>query len=250
MSLVLALAGCFSTVRPHVEVDGAVAPGAFPHEILDGVLREHVVAGKVDYKSLQSDRAELDRYVAWLAKVSPESDPALFPSKDDALAYWINAYNALAITAVIDRPGLKSVVDDKIDFFYATRYVVGKDKLDLYHLENGVVRPTFKDPRVHFALNCQSGGCPVLPSEAFPAKGLDAYLEEQARLFCNNPDKVQIDGQVVRASQIFEWYKEDFEAAGGALAFIGKYRSDLPQGATLEYIPYDWTLLAMEGRGP
>lgn len=250
MILGLALSGCFHTVRPRVDVDGEVAAGAFPHEILDGVLKRYVADGHIDYKSLQSDRGDLDRYLAYLAAVSPASDPALFPTKEHELAYWINAYNALAITAVIDRPGLHSVIDDKIDFFYATRYLLGGDKVDLYHLENGIVRPTYHDPRVHFALNCQSGGCPILPAGAFPAEGLDTFLDEQARLFCNHPEKVQIDGSTVKVSQIFEWYAEDFEASGGALAFVGRYRDDLPTDAKLEYIPYDWTLIAKDGRGP
>jgi hypothetical protein len=250
VAFLLTAGGCFHTVKPRVDVDASFAPGAFPHEILDGVLGKYVKDGQVDYKSIQGDRGELDRYLAFVGEVSPLSDPSRFPTKDDELAYWINAYNAVAITAVIDRPGLVSVVDNKVDFFYATKYVMGGDKIDLYKLENGIVRPTYADPRVHFALNCQSGGCPVLPSDAFPAAGLDAYLDEQARLFVNNPGKVQIEGTTVRVSQIFEWYKEDFEPAGGALKFVSKYRSDVPEGATLEYIPYDWTLIAVSGRGP
>jgi hypothetical protein len=238
-------------VRPEVELPEPPAPGAFPHEIFDAVLRERVNAeGKVDYQGLQSDRGELDRYVAYLAVASPERDPELFPTRDDQLAYWLNAYNALAMTAVIDRPGLKSVVDNKVDFFYATRYVVGGRNLDLYRMENGVVRPTFQDPRVHFALNCQSEGCPVLPNSAFPAQGLDARLEEVTRAFVTDPRKVQVDGNTLRVSQIFEWYAEDFEAAGGAAGFVRKYRDDVPESPTLEYIPYDWALIAQEGRGP
>jgi hypothetical protein len=246
----LVLAGCFHTVRPHVKVEAVTEPGSFPHATFDAVLGAHVRDGKVDYRAIAADRSGLDQYVAHLAAVSPTSDPELFPTKDDQLAYWINAYNALAITAVIDRPGLGTVVDDKVDFFYATRYLLGGEKVSLYKLENGIVRPTFQDPRVHFALNCQSGGCPVLPSVVFPAAGLDAFLEEEARKFCNNPAKVYVEGNVVHASQIFEWYAEDFEPAGGALAFLKKYRSDLPEGATLEYIPYDWTLIATEGGRP
>lgn len=246
----LVLAGCFHTVRPHVKVEPVTAPGTFPHEILDGVLSAHVRDGRVDYRAIQADRAAIDTYVAHLAAVSPSSDPALFPTTDHQLAYWINAYNALAITAVIDRPGLGTVVDDKVDFFYSTRYLLGGEKVSLYRLENGIVRPTFRDPRVHFALNCQSGGCPVLPSRAFPADGLDAFLEAETRTFCTNPEKVRVEGNVVHASQIFEWYADDFESAGGALGFLRKYRTDIPEGATLTYIPYDWTLIAVDGGRP
>ena len=250
MALLLA-GGCFHVVKPDVELPDDPAAGAFPHEILDGVLKTHVTPeGKVDYKSIQSDRGDLDRYTAYLAVVSPHSDPELFPTKDDQLAYWINAYNALAITAVIDRPGLQTVIDNKVDFFYTTRYLLGREKVSLYALENGIVRKEFADPRIHFALNCQSGGCPTLPDTVFPAQGLDAFLEAEATEFANHPGKVNVEGDKLRLSQIFEWYAEDFAAAGGAAEFVKKYRSDVPATPTVEFIEYDWTLIAQDGRMP
>lgn len=250
LALLVLASGCFHVVKPPGALPETPEAGAFPHEIFDGVLREFVTDGAVDYKSLQSDRADLDVYLGYIARVSPESHPELFPTRDDQLAYWLNTYNALAMTAVIDRPGLNTVVDNKIDFFYATRYKVGGRNLDLYRMENGVVRPDFEDPRVHFALNCQSGGCPVLPSTVFPAKGLDEALDQAARDFVNNPAKVKVEGDKLSISQIFEWYAEDFEAAGGPAGFIRKYRDDVPANPTIEYIPYDWTLIAKPGRGP
>ena len=249
--MLLLAAGCFHVVQPRVALPDDPAPGAFPHEILDGVLKARVTPdGRVDYAGIQADRGDLDRYVAYLSAVSPHSDPALFPSQEDQLAYWINAYTALAITAVIDRPGLQTVIDDKVDFFYTTRYPLGGEKVSLYTLENGIVRKEFADPRIHFALNCQSGGCPTLPDTAFPARGLDAALDAEAREFANDPRKVDVAGDTLRLSQIFEWYADDFAAAGGAPEFVRKYRSDVPPTPAVEYIPYDWTLIAQDGRMP
>ena len=224
-----------------------VAAAGFTHALLEQVVSVHVdAAGNVDYKAIAADRATLDAYVAAVAAVSP----ALFPTKNDALAYYINAYNALAITGVIDRPGLKSVEDNLFGFFYGTKYALGKKKMSLYDLENRVVRKVYADPRVHFALNCQSAGCPRLPQHAFTAAGLDAELDAASREFANNPAKVNAEGGVAHLSQICEWYAEDFKAAGGAVAFMNTYGAALPADAKVAFIPYDWSLSAQAGRGP
>lgn len=247
----LSVAACFHTAGAAPAVEKPAA-GAFPHELLSEVLGKYVNdAGKVDYKSLAGDRATLDKYVGFVAATSPKKDPALFPTHQDQEAYWLNAYNALAITGVIDRPGIKSVQDNLTDFFYLTKYVIGGKKVSLYTLENKVVRPTFADPRVHFALNCQSAGCPRLPQKAYDPKNLDAELDGYAKEFCTNPAKVNVDAAgTVHMSQIFEWYGKDFEAAGGQIAFCNAHGATLPAAGKLEFIPYDWALSAQEGRGP
>ncbi len=229
----------------------ATAPAEFTHALLEQVVSAHVdAAGNVDYKAIAADRATLDAYVAAVAAVSPAHDPKLFPTKNDALAYYINAYNALAITGVIDRPGLKSVQDNLFGFFYGTKYVLGKKKMSLYDLENKVVRKVYADARAHFALNCQSAGCPRLPQHAFTAAGLDAELDAASREFATNPAKVNAEGGVAHLSQICEWYADDFKAAGGAVAFMNSYGATLPTDAKVEFIPYDWSLSAQAGRGP
>ncbi|MCB9674939.1 MAG: DUF547 domain-containing protein [Alphaproteobacteria bacterium] len=248
------VAGCFKYEKPLVTVPEPPSAGAFPNELFSEVLAGRVDEnGKIDYAAIAADRAGLDRFLGYVAKVSPESDPDLFPAKQDAMAYYINAYNALAIRGVIDRPGLKSVDDIKVEYFFYTRYNIGGRKLDLYRLENQVIRPRFNDPRVHFALNCQSGGCPIFPQTAFLSDGLDDFLDEQTTKFVNHPEKVRPkagEEGVWEVSQIFEWYADDFEGAGGVPAFIHKYRDEVPADAKLEYIPYDWALIAQAGKGP
>lgn len=244
--------GCFKYERPAMPAKEKPAAGSFPHELFDEVLDGKVSEdGLIDYQAIMAERPALEEYLGYVAKTSPAKDPALFPTPDDAKAYYINAYNAIAIRGVIGRPGLKSVNDIKVEYFYYTRYSVGGKKLDLYRLENSVIRPTFDDPRIHFALNCQSGGCPIFPQVAFPAEGLEAFLDEQTVKFVNHPEKVRKkeDGSW-EVSQIFEWYAKDFEAAGGAAAFIHKYRDEVPADAQISYIPYDWALIAQPGKGP
>lgn len=244
--------GCFKYERPAMVAESAPEAGKFPHELFGEAIAGRVSDdGLIDYQAIQADRAKLDEYLGYVAKVSPESNPELFPSKDHELAYYINAYNAIAIRGVIDRPGLKSVNDIKVEYFYFTRYRIGGRKLDLYRLENAVVRERYKDPRIHFALNCQSGGCPFFPTTPFPAEGLDAFLDTQTRRFMDSPLKVRLrDDGVVEISQIFEWYASDFAEAGGALAFVRRYRPELPADAKVEFIPYDWSLITQAGKGP
>lgn len=246
----LAGLACTHVVRPRVEVPDP-PESAFSHDLWGQVLERRVSdQGLVDYKGLQQDRATLDAYVAQLASASPHSHPKLFPDDAAALAYWINAYNALAVMAVVDRPGLGTVVDAKVDFFYSTRYPIGGENISLYKLENGIVRKEFADPRIHFALNCQSASCPTFPNTPFLAEGLDARLEAETRAFMADPKNVRMSGSTAELSMILQWYAEDFEAAGGALAYVRRYRDDIPADAEVAYIPYDWTLLAQDGRRP
>jgi len=241
---------CFHVVKPRQPVPDAPTE-SFSHATWAKVLSARVNDdGLIDYKGLQGDRSDLDAYVAQLASASPDSHPDLFKDDEAKLAYWINAYNALAVTAVIDRPGLGTVVDNKVSFFYSTKYPLGTTNISLYTLENSVVRGRFDDPRIHFALNCQSASCPDFPNTPFPADGLNETLEAATKEFMADSDNVRLNGDTVEISQILEWYAEDFESAGGSYAYVRKYRPELPKDAKVTYIPYDWTLIAQEGRRP
>lgn len=268
LSLVLA-GGCFSTVQVKAPEGEklAVSAGNFPHETFNGVLAKHVDdKGKVDYKALKADRGDLERYLVAISESSPDNKPELFPTKDHELAYWINAYNAYVLYAVTERPQMKSVEDDLKNFFYFTEYVLGGKKISLYNIENEIVRKRYKEPRIHFALNCASWSCPELPPEAFMPDKLEEQLAREAKEFCAHPEKVFLGPGViktpritsapdnapdnlVRLSQIFEWYADDFVADGGPVAFCKKWgRDDLPAGGPTEFIQYDWTLNAQPGR--
>ena len=235
---------------PPLAVPTNDAPGPFPHGAFDAVLSRFVDGeGRVDYRGLASNRAELERYMVALAQTSPSSAPEAFATREAQLAYWINAYNASVLYAVTERPGLTSVHSVRFTFFGFTRYVYGGESMSLHALENELIRPTFEEPRIHFALNCASAGCPKLPSEAFVPERLEAQLARETRAFCADPDKVRVSDGDVQMSQIFQWYAEDFVDAGGAIDFCRRWgRDDLPAGGKLRYIPYDWSLNAAPGR--
>ena len=231
----------------------AAPSGTFPAKDWGQLLQRYVDReGRVDYAALKAsteDRRRLDQLVKYIAEISPAKAPASFPS-DEAKVYYLNAYNVLVWKSVVDRigrvPPFTNVDADKEAFFYRTKFSVGGEALSLSELEGKVIRPRFADPRVHMALNCASGGCPVLPREPFAADKLDLQLVREARRFCNEARNVapSSDGTSVKLSRIFDWYKDDF---GGApdkvLAWINRYRTaPILPGAKIDYLEYDWTL--------
>jgi hypothetical protein len=237
--------GCAINIPP--PKTAAVAP-AMADAAWGRVLTRFVDGrGRIDFAWVAKDPVDLDAFVAHLAQTSPESAPALFPTRDAVLAYYLNGYNALAMYNAV-RSGIPPELGSiKVRFFYRDRFVMGGRRLSLYALENRVVRP-MGDPRVHFALNCMVKGCPRLPREPFEAGRLDSQLDAAARLFFSEERNVQPDSgrQSVRFSEILRFYKGDFlEKAPSLIAYANSYRAEkIPLDWTVEFIPYDWTLNA------
>lgn len=198
--------------------------------------------GKVDYARLLKERTRLDRFVSLIAIAGPTTRPELFTTKEQKLAFYINAYNALTMFNVLNRyPAIKSVTDDQLSFFVTTKFPLDGGEYNLYDVENKLVRPVFKDPRVHFALNCASGGCPILPNEPFLPETLEAQLDRERTEFVHEARNVSVEGGKVVVSNIFDWYKDDF---GDVLGWIRTQAPDLnlPAGDKYEIRPYDWAL--------
>jgi Protein of unknown function, DUF547 len=247
--LLTALAGCAVNVPAPKTAGATASPSAgSPEKAWAGVLSKHVDEnGRIDFVGLSRERADLDAYVAWIGRVSPATSPASFLSRESKLAYYINAYNALAMYNVLESGMPKDLNAVKVKFFYRNKLELGGQKMSLYDLENKIVRP-MGDPRVHFALNCMVRGCPRLPREPFRADQLDAELEATAQYFLNEERNVKIDAekQTVRFSQILspEFYAEDFlKKAPSLIAYANKYRdAKISDSYRVEFIPYDWTL--------
>ncbi len=172
----------------------------------------------VDYDAWQSskeDMARLDEQIALIAAISPDSHPQQFSSKEDVRRYGINAYNALVLDAVLDYWPLDSVKDVKLSltsrlipgkgFFHDRKVVVGGKRMGLLKFEKDVLREQ-ADPRLHFALNCASGSCPIIRPSAWS----DEELDEAAREFVNDTANVRVESGSVHLSNIFKWYKRDF----------------------------------------
>jgi Protein of unknown function, DUF547 len=210
------------------------------------VLNRHVDdAGRIDFAGVAKTPEDLETYVAYVSQLSPASDPAAFPTRETVLAYYLNAYNALAMYNVV-RSGIPPDLGEiKVRFFYRDRLLVGGRRISLYDLENDVIRP-LRDPRVHFALNCMVRSCPRLPREPFTPAGLDARLDAAAREFLNEERNVDLipSTRIARVSMILAWYEKDFLAkAANLAAYIARYRdSPIPPRYEIQFIPYDWTL--------
>lgn len=232
---------------------------------LDHVLGRHVTeAGLVDYEGLVGDRERLDRYVEAIGLVSPDSDPDRFPTKDEALAYWINAYNALMLHRVVEAWPVGSVREIRALFgvFWKEEHRLGGKKWSLRGLENEIIRERFGEPRIHFAINCASRGCPPLSRKAWRSETLEADLEAAARRFIADEANVRFDAgrRVVELSSIFQWFEEDFtswmksrglEARRGVLDYVLRYLPESrrrawgdPVELKIEWIDYDWSINA------
>jgi Protein of unknown function, DUF547 len=226
-----AAAGCAQLV-PAPDAD----PGPQPHDAWQRVLERFVDdAGRVDYAGLARERADLERFVAWIHATGVEGQP---------LAYHLDAYNALAMYNALER-GVPRSLDgfEKLRFFVLRKFALGGTPLSLYAYENDFIR-RFGDERVHFALNCMAAGCPRLPRMPFRGADLDAALEREARRFLNEERNVQVDhtARRVRLSSILDWYAADFPPL---VAYVSRYRTEpIPEGYRVEFIPYDWTLNA------
>lgn len=250
--LLVAGIACASVVKPEASAMAA-APQAFPYSEWDALLSKYVDgAGRVDYGALAGNPAELARFervFAAVAATGPRTHPERFPTAHAKLAYYLDAYNICVWKNVLmRRPKLTNVDHEKASFFYFTKFIVDGKPINLKDLESDVIRPTFKDGRVHMALNCASGGCPMLPRYAFTPQNVDRQLGREARKFVNEPRNVSWDPatHTVRLSHIFEWYKDDFGGAPAkVLAWINSYRApdqQIPTDAKIAYIDYDWTL--------
>lgn len=234
-------------------VIGAALPaqgqqGALDWSAYDALLAAHVTAGerngidhhRVDYQAVRQD----PRYAQALALIA-NFPIAQLTERNARLAFYINAYNLYAIKMVIDHLPLESIRD--VGSLFSPVWgkeagIIGGKPVSLDEIEHEILRP-MGEPRVHFAIVCASLSCPNLRTEAFTAEKLEQQLEDQTRSFLQDSSKgMALEGNRVRVSQIFDWFDEDFEAAGGVESFLRRYR-DLPASSRLRPdLPYDWSL--------
>ncbi len=243
--LVSFLVGCASVPAPRAL--SVTATGAPPYSAWARVLERHVdTQGQVNFAGVAADRTDLDEFVAYVYATAPSSRPDLFPTRNHVLAFHINAYNALAMHKIIATGIPESLAGlRKVSFFAFGKVQVGGAPISLYDYENKVIR-TLNDPRIHFALNCMSVGCPRLPREVFLAETLDAQLNRETRAFFGEVRNVAIDDakQVVTLSEILKFFPEDFLAVAPSLiSYVNRYRDvKIPDGYKVEYTEYDWTV--------
>jgi Protein of unknown function, DUF547 len=217
----------------------------------DGVyadlLAKHVRDGFVNYAGFKADEAQLDRYLKVLEQANPES-----LAREEQFAFYINAYNAWTIKLILGAyPGVKSIKDlgSLIQSPWQKKLVrVSGQVFSLDDIEHGILRPRFKDPRIHFAVNCASKSCPPLISEPYRGKILEAQLTGVTGDFLNASANYRLEGQAFWVSSIFKWYPEDFNR--DVVGFYRQYaRGELKQALerdpgriNVKYLDYDWSL--------
>lgn len=244
------LVGCGNAPAPAASPNTSRAAAerskTFDHSAFSGVLKAHVSDSRVDYQALTKGNSEqLAGYLRALGEARPDG----FADRDDELAFWLNAYNACVITAVLERyPNLSSVMDIE-GFFTEKRWKLAGSLRSLDDME-ALIRE-FGDPRVHFVLVCASVSCPPLQDEAMAPERLDSQLENATSSVVNSTKYVQIEpeAKVLRMTRILSWYRDDFiRKYGTPESFLIRYleepkRSQLKEGGyRFEYMEYDWAL--------
>jgi hypothetical protein len=211
------------------------------YKAYDAFLQKYVSAtGNVNYKKIKANKSSLDAIVKQFQDVSPQKTW----SKNEQLAYWLNAYNLFTIKLIVDNYPVSSITKlDNGKPWDVKRIKIGTNTYSLNQIENDIVRPTFQDARIHFALNCAAKSCPPLHNKAFLAATLDTQLEQRTKSFITSKSNVVAE-KSLKISKIFEWYGADFKTKNSTIqSFFAKYSTvKVQKDATISYLEYDWTL--------
>lgn len=250
----------FVAVRAFDHIGAIAGPTPVPdasgvdHALWDYALKTYVANGLVDYDGLAKDQT-FRTYLKQLGAAQPEK----LATDDDRLALLCNAYNAFVISGVI-RHDIRDSVNNYSDpatkkgFFDIPEYIFANETLSLNDIEHKKIREPFGDPRIHVALVCAALSCPAIRPEAFEGTRLDAQLDDQARLFANDPKHVAYNAEKneIRLSRILQWYGEDWDVVGGYLAWLHERVEDpaikealvkaAAEEVAVKYFEYDWVL--------
>ncbi len=228
----------------------------FDHSKFDRILKHYVNdKGLVDYNGIAKD-PQFGEYMESLK--SAQTDKM---SRNNRLAFWIDAYNAVTIDKVIKWRPKKSVRETLIPgvwtstkFFTTQDHIVAGRNLSQDDIENEILRKKFQDPRIHFVIVCASSSCPRLARFAYTEENVQTKLEEETRKYINSSWGTRIDRaqNTLFLSKLFDWYAGDFKAkSGSVMNFIKPYlapetRDFLKQDPKISYIDYNWALNAKE----
>ena len=210
----------------------------FNHSGWDQLLKKHVSDdGQVDYEGFRNDKGILRDYIASLGANMPSENWV----KEDRLAYWMNAYNAMTVDLIVRNLPLKSIKD--IDKPWNQRlWKLGSKWYNLDEIEHQILRK-MGDARIHFGINCASFSCPPLLNEAFGSQTVEMQLDQVARTFVNDTKRNQISENKIKISKIFSWFAKDFKADGSLIDFLNRYsETPISNKARKSFMDYDWAL--------
>jgi len=224
--------------------------GHFDHSIYDSLLKTHVTEGLVDYSALKQDPS-LDQYLALIA----QADLGSLATRNEQLAFWTNAYNAYTLKLITINFPLDSIMDIKEEGYESPWDIplvkVAGKQYTLDQIENEIIRPKFKDPRIHYALVCAARSCPKLRNEAYVGVRLEEQFEEQSRWFMIHRNTFDQKSKVAKLSSVFDWYSVDFgENIQETLKWIIPYvepslansLKQHPKSWEISFSEWDWRL--------
>lgn len=211
--------------------------------IYNNLLQKHVSeTGAVNYASFKSDEKELDSYLNYLRKTTPDKNW----SENKQKAFWINVYNAYTIKLILKNHPLKSIMDvkEKGKTAWKIPFVkVGGKVYSLDFVEHEILRKKLFDPRIHVGVNCASISCPKLLNIAFTEENVEAELEKLMKEFVNDTSKNKFTSKKTQISLIFDWFKEDFTKNGSVIDYLNRYSStEINPKTKISYLKYNWSL--------
>lgn len=241
--------------------------GSFDHSYSswDALLKKHVKwlpdgkQSRVNYKGMAADRGELKKVLDAFSAVSKADFDKW--SREQQMVFLTNAYNAFTVEIILTKyPDLKSIKD--IGSFVSSTwkkkfFTLLGDERHLDWIEHEQLRPRYNEPRIHVAVNCASIGCPALPPEAFMPAKFDAQMEEGMVRFMGDRTRNRMADGKLEVSQIFKWFKEDFEKGNKGFAKLedvfAKYADQLTgvpaereklkaKAVSVSHLDYDWAL--------
>jgi hypothetical protein len=232
-----------------VSIISGQAQSNISHQDFDSILKKYVSAnGKVDYAGFKKDSAALNSYLNLLSK----NPPQVTWSQQEQMCFWINAYNGFTIKLITKFYPVTSIKDIgssiQIPFIntpWDIKFIrIGNQTMDLNHIEHGILRKKFSDPRIHMALVCASKSCPVLLNEAYAPEKLDQQLTLQTKAFLSDPVRNKISVDKAQLSMIFNWYGGDFSKNGSSVrSFVNTYSAvKIKPEAKISYLEYNWSL--------
>ena len=226
------------TPQPKDIVEAIEIAEGFDHSAFDNLLQKHVsTQGNVNYKGFKTDRTLLKNYITSLG----ENMAHTTWTKEDKLAYWINAYNALTIDLILRNPSEKSIKDIK-DPWDQRLWKLGNKWYNLNQIEHDILRK-MNEPRIHFAIVCASVSCPKLQNTAFTTSDLESQLTSATKEFLSDSSKNNLSKNSIKLSKIFKWFAKDFKQNQSLVDFLNKYSDiDISQNASKSYTDYNWNL--------
>lgn len=208
------------------------------HSSWNNLLKKHVtIDGKVNYKGFKADENKLKDYIIYLGTHSPKDTWI----KEEQLAYWINAYNALTVDLIIRHYPVKSIKDIK-NPWEQQLWKLGEKWYNLDEIEHKILRK-MDEPRIHFAIVCASFSCPKLQNEAFEASKIEEQLINATKEFLSDTNRNEISENSLKVSKIFQWFSKDFKQNGSIIDFIDNYTDiDISPKAKISFKDYNWDL--------